>query len=411
MLEQAARDADTRSGGDQLRRALCLAMANGGQGARDGGRTRGALMRRAALIAYTDLNDSQQAISLLGDALVAHVDPTTLDALEELTNDLGDLRQAEATLTRALAEVFEGPLVRQLLARRAKLRRLEFNDKAGAAADLKKLYELSPSDHEVLDELSVLLTELNDHRAMVQIYEDQILRGKDAGARIELARKVAQLWERELDDPREAADAWRRVLRMKQADPEATAGLERAKANMLRRASEGAPAETELEESAPKEQSVEEREKLLATHEDGEKPPHSGPIDRARDEDRTPDASAATDADELPAEAKAQALVSTRPPPPQETPSAPPLARGEFTSDTQVTAPPTSVLDNLSATADGDDDDLDIPIVDAAAGEIIVVADELAVSVDEDADDDPTRENPGEASPASKRSPPPLPRA
>jgi hypothetical protein len=53
--------------------------------------------------------------------------------------------------------------------------------------------------------------------------------------RAELARKVAQLWERELGDPREAADAWRRVLRMKPGDPEATAGLEGAKANMLRR--------------------------------------------------------------------------------------------------------------------------------------------------------------------------------
>ncbi len=409
MLELAAREADSRSGGEQLRRALCLAMANGGQGARDGGRTRGALMRRAGLIAYTDLNDVEQAISLLGDALVAHVDPTTLDALEELTNDLGDPRRAEATLTRALAEVFEGPLVRQLLARRAKLRRSEFNDKAGAAADLKKLYDLSPSDHTVLDELSVLLTELNDHRAMVQVYEDQILRGKDAGARIELARKVAQLWERELDDPREAADAWRRVLRMKQADPEATAGLERAKANMLRRASEAAP-DTELEELAPKEHSVQEREKLPATHDDGEKPPLSGPVDRARDGEHTPDASAATDAEELPAEGMAHALVAAPPPPPPETPSAPPPAAGEFTSDTQVTAPPASVTDNLTATADGDDDDLDIPIVDTAAGENIVVADELAESVDEDADDDPTRETPEESSPASKRSPPPLPR-
>jgi hypothetical protein len=68
----------------------------------------------------------------------------------------------------------------------------------------------------------------------VRVFEDQILRGKDMGARAELARKVAQMWEIELADPREAADAWRRVLRMKQGDPEATAGLERAKSNMLK---------------------------------------------------------------------------------------------------------------------------------------------------------------------------------
>src|SRR5207253_1857935 len=48
--------------------------------------------------------------------------------------------------------------------------------------------------------------------------------------------KVARLWEEEIGDPRESADAWRRVLRMKAADPEATAGLERAKTGNLKKA-------------------------------------------------------------------------------------------------------------------------------------------------------------------------------
>jgi hypothetical protein len=87
----------------------------------------------------------------------------------------------------------------------------------------------------VLEQLSTLLGELGDFRGMVQLYEDQILRGKDVATRAELARKVARMWEEQLADPREAADAWRRVLRMKQGDPEATAGLERAKSNMLKK--------------------------------------------------------------------------------------------------------------------------------------------------------------------------------
>ncbi len=202
-------------------------MAAGGQGARDGGKTRGSLMRRAASMAHRDLDDLEQAFTWLGDALIAHVDPLTLDALEGLGREVGDPRRAEATLSRALGEVFDGPLVRQLLARRAKLRREQLDDKTGAAADLKKLHDLSPNDQAVMDELSALLTELGDYRGMVQLYEDQILRGKDMTARAELARKVARMWEEQLADPREAADAWRRVLRMKQGDAEATAGLER----------------------------------------------------------------------------------------------------------------------------------------------------------------------------------------
>jgi len=242
-LEQAARDGDAQTGGERLRRALCASMASGGQGARDGGRTRGSLMRRAASMAHRDLNDLEQAFTWLGDALIAYVDPLTLDALEGLAREVGDPRRAEATLSRALGEVFDGPLVRQLLARRAKLRRELLDDKAGAAADLKKLHDLTPNDQAVMDELSALLTELGDYRGMVQLYEDQILRGKDMNARAELARKVARMWEEQLADPREAADAWRRVLRMKQGDPEATAGLERAKSNMLKKPEPGAERE------------------------------------------------------------------------------------------------------------------------------------------------------------------------
>ena len=95
-------------------------MGGGGQGARDGGKSRGALLRRAAKIAQTDLGDLDQAFAWLGDALIAHVEGQTLDALEELSRAVHDPRRAEETITRALSEVFDGPLVRQLLARRAR---------------------------------------------------------------------------------------------------------------------------------------------------------------------------------------------------------------------------------------------------------------------------------------------------
>ncbi|AKV02986.1 Adventurous gliding motility protein K [Labilithrix luteola] len=232
VLETSAREGDKFGGGDRLRRALCQALAAGGHGARDGGRTRASLLRRAATLAHRDLNDMDQAFSWLADALVAHVDPLTLDMLEALGIDGGDPRRAEGALTHALGEVFDGPLVKQLLARRAKIRRDQLVEPVNAAADLKKLHDLSPSDQSVMDELAGLLMELSDYKGLVQLYEDQILRGKDMNARAELARKVARIWEEQLTDPREAADAWRRVLRMRAGDAEATSGLERAKSGV-----------------------------------------------------------------------------------------------------------------------------------------------------------------------------------
>ena len=234
LVELAAREGDRLVGGDRLRRALATSMAAGGHGARDGGRTRSTLLRRAAVLIHKDVGDVDQAFSWLGDALVASVDAGTLDALENLGLEVGDPRRPEAAITHALGEVFDGPLVRQLLSRRAKLRREQLVDLPGAAADLKKLHDLSPNDHNVMTELSSLLTDLGDFRALVQIYEDQILRGKDINVRAELARKVARIWEEQLQDARESADAWRRVLRMKAQDPEATQGLERAKSGNLK---------------------------------------------------------------------------------------------------------------------------------------------------------------------------------
>lgn len=235
VLENYSRDGDRFGGGDRLRRALCQALAAGGHGARDGGRTRANLLRRAATIAHRDLNDMEQAFTWLGDALVAHVDQLTLDMLEALGIDCGDPRRAEAALTHALQEVFDGGLVRQLLARRAKIRRDQLVEPVNAAADLKKLHDLSPTDQAVMDELAGLLMELNDYKSLVQLYEDQILRGKDMNARAELARKVARIWEEQLADVREAADAWRRVLRMKAGDTEATQGLDRTRTNQLKK--------------------------------------------------------------------------------------------------------------------------------------------------------------------------------
>ncbi len=235
LLEDTARTFDQERGGDGLRRTLAEALAGGGQGSRDGGRTRGSMLGRAGVIAFHELKDTELAFKWLGDAIVAHVDDERLDALEVLADEVGDAKRADAVVSRALEEVFDGPLVRKLLARRALIRKEKLNDTPGAAGDLKRLHDLSPADQAVVDQLLDLYTELGDYKGMVQLYEDQILRGKDPNVRAELARKVARLWEERLGDPREAADAWRRVLRMKPGDQDGTEGLERAKTNMLKR--------------------------------------------------------------------------------------------------------------------------------------------------------------------------------
>ncbi|MBL8716710.1 MAG: hypothetical protein JNL79_11975 [Myxococcales bacterium] len=230
-LYATAREVDQETGSDAFRRALVDLLGTTTAGPRDGGRTRSAQLRRAAEKIRDDIGDGKRAFALLTRALVAHVDDANLDAVEAAAGD--DPRRAEAILGKALEEVFDGPLVRKLISRRATLRLDRIGDLDGALRDLDKLHELAPSDKDITARYEALLEQANDYRALVKLYEDQILRSKEPAVRADLARKVALLWEERLGEAREAADAWRRVLRLKPQDPQATEGLDRAKRNKL----------------------------------------------------------------------------------------------------------------------------------------------------------------------------------
>ncbi len=234
LMVDKVRQADERVGSTRLRTNLVHALAEGGQGARDGGRTRSTMLGLAATIALGELDDADAAFQWVGDALILRVDDEVLELVEELAGNVGDYRRAEDVLGRALDQVFDGPLVRRLLARRAHVRQYRLEDLEGAADDLNRLHELSPSDKEVTDQLIGIYEVLGNPRGIVALLEDQILRNRDKELRAELARRVAHTWEDQLNDPREAADAWRRVLRLAPGDDEAKEGLARAKEEMLR---------------------------------------------------------------------------------------------------------------------------------------------------------------------------------
>jgi tetratricopeptide (TPR) repeat protein len=412
LLEKAARDADAVADSERMQTTLCEALASAGQGARDGGRTRGLFLRRAAAIAHGDLADSERAFALLGEALITHVEAATLDALESLATEVGDLRRAEATLTRALGEVFDGPLVRQLIARRAKLRRHDLDDHPGAAADLKKLHDLSPSDQAVADDLAQLLTSLGDFRGLVQLYEDLILRGKDVAVRADLARKVARMWEEELADPREAADAWRRVLRLKPNDPDATQGLDRAKSNMLRKpapSSEGElPPSTPSKAQAPKSEppaapaSPAEADAAPAEASADDVAP---PADQPEDEAAAALAAAVEDVpDDSPDDtshgiegqpAAGEALAGQTDPPPEDG------GTEVFAADQAPPVPPLPPVPPDSASGE-----------DVVFDDEVMTADDLIMDVEETAADKSKNNKERSVPPAVKRSvPPPLPRS
>src|SRR6185312_4682785 len=94
-LERAAAEGDRRRGNTVLRAALAAALAEANPPVIDGGRTRSALLRRAARIARRDLGDADQAFEWLGDALFARLEGALEDALAPLGDHAEALRSME----------------------------------------------------------------------------------------------------------------------------------------------------------------------------------------------------------------------------------------------------------------------------------------------------------------------------
>jgi hypothetical protein len=237
-------------------------------------------------VTHEDLKNADRGFDLLGQALVAHVDEELLAQLVEMGEHESDLARVSSVIGGALEQVHDGPLVRMLLRCRLELRSDRLNDPTGAGEDLKQLYDLSPADEQIGARLEGMYRDNDDMRGLVQLYEDQILRGRDQAVRGELARKVAHLWQDTLQEPREAADAWRRVLRMNSGDSEAKEGLTRAKLGMRKVSTSqiaAAEEETRKEVEARRKQEQEQAslreaeqlakaEELKARH---SRPPHS----------------------------------------------------------------------------------------------------------------------------------------
>jgi len=231
-LRALVKEADLGGKSTRLRRAFAECLSQAGTEIRDGGKGRGVFLSCAASIADEDLADAEQALKWLGDALIAHVEEEYLDQLERMTEAQGNLGLMDSTIERALGQVVDGPLVRLLLGRRYDLRVGRLANEAGAAEDLKRLYDLSPTDVEIAARLEDTYQKAENHRGLVHLYEDQILRSRDKEVRLDLSRKVARIWQDVLHEPRETADAWRRVLRLNSSDSEAKEGLEKAKLGM-----------------------------------------------------------------------------------------------------------------------------------------------------------------------------------
>jgi len=101
-LERTAREVDATLGGNEVRGLFAEALVLGGVRGASDGKYRSNLFRRAALIAYRDLDETDKAVEWFGEALFARVDGALEATLLELREEVRDLRQATIRLDRVV---------------------------------------------------------------------------------------------------------------------------------------------------------------------------------------------------------------------------------------------------------------------------------------------------------------------
>ncbi|MDB4928055.1 MAG: domain protein putative component of TonB system, partial [Myxococcaceae bacterium] len=158
------------------------------------------------------------------------VDESQLDVLDQLEGLhvlLSDWEGHVEVLERKVARSLDDEHRRFLLHTVGESQRDMLNNPAAAIHAFRRALELEPSDLVALEALDGLLSQRGDHRGLAEVLQQRLDVETDAAVRAETALRLGRLWERSLDDPHHAIDAYRRALDEGASNPEAVRALER----------------------------------------------------------------------------------------------------------------------------------------------------------------------------------------
>ncbi|HEX7479433.1 MAG TPA: hypothetical protein VF331_16640 [Polyangiales bacterium] len=173
-----------------------------------GAPARAALLRRAALLCETQLDDEPRAARLWQCLLELQEDAHALRFMQARALRSDDLPQLEHVLAR-LSKLEQDPKeLRDLLYEQAHLLNFRLGRPSDAVAVLQRVvFELDPEFEPALDDLQSAAEAAGDHSTLARALEHQLTREHDPAARIELAERLADLYEGPLRDSQRAITA------------------------------------------------------------------------------------------------------------------------------------------------------------------------------------------------------------
>jgi hypothetical protein len=181
-----------------------------------------ALMRRASRLVDEKLGDGRTSFDLLrAGAALFPLDENMYDSLLERAEATGHLDALDAHLARGVEEALDPRTAACLLSRRARLLEGPLGRADDAANVYTKLLQLRPDDQQAASKLRDSLRKARRFQDLLVVIHKQTLRAKHTNEKVELLKETAQVWELDLRNRWEAADAWSKVLELAPNDAEA----------------------------------------------------------------------------------------------------------------------------------------------------------------------------------------------
>jgi tetratricopeptide (TPR) repeat protein len=149
------------------------------------------------------------------------------DALERAAIKIRRLDALDAHLARCEQRASDPQVKRALLQRRGRLLAEHLQRPAKAADVYRELIALQPEDDATFDALLQCLRQAGRYQDLLKAYSERLATIGDAGARVQLLRQMARVWEVELKNRPGAIEVWHEVKALVPDDEEAAAALGR----------------------------------------------------------------------------------------------------------------------------------------------------------------------------------------
>jgi tetratricopeptide (TPR) repeat protein len=171
-----------------------------------------ALLQQLAQLCLDQLRDPNRAFAVFERILaLSPGDAATLERMAEMDERAGNYPRMLATLERQVAQA-AGAQAAPVLARMAEIAETKLNDSERASELLSRAVDAAPERAEYLQALCALYEREERYDDLVELLRERVLIERNAGAKIELYRRIALTLRERLQDPEGAYEAWEQLL-------------------------------------------------------------------------------------------------------------------------------------------------------------------------------------------------------